>query len=146
MQPTHCTSDMPWALQRLGTQRLPGAYAWRTLLDTGVNIPGGSDAPVESISPMLGIYAAVTRQDLTGHPPDGWAAEQRMTRSEAVRAFTIWAAEAAFAEEDLGTLEVGKWLDLSVFDRDVMLVPVSELPGAQVTATIVGGKVVYRAP
>src|SRR5690606_11142003 len=94
MQPTHATSDMPWAHERLGEARLVGAYAWRSLLDTGARLAFGSDFPVESSDPRLGLYAAMTRQDREGHPPGGWFPAQRMTASEAVRGFT---ADAAWA-------------------------------------------------
>ncbi len=144
MQPTHCTSDMPWAGARLGAEREQGAYAWRALRDTGVRIPGGSDAPVESIDPLLGLYAAVTRQDVHGAPEAGWHPEQRLTRSEALRAFTSWAAYASFTEADLGTLEVGKRADLTLFDRDVLRCPAPDLLSTRVKMTVVGGDVVFR--
>jgi predicted amidohydrolase YtcJ len=145
MQPTHCTSDMPWAETRLGSARLAGAYAWRSLLETGVVIPAGSDAPVESVAPLLGIYAAVTRQDLQGNPSEGWAPEQRLTRSEALRAFTSWAARASFTEGDLGTLEPGKLADFTVLDRDILQVPTNAIPGTRILQTVVGGEIVYEA-
>jgi hypothetical protein len=144
MQPTHCTSDMPWAESRLGAVRLRGAYAWRALRDTGVVIPGGSDAPVESVAPLSGIYAAVTRQDEHGQPPAGWQPEQRLTRSEALRAFTTWAAIASFTERDLGTLEAGKLADLTVLDRDVLRVPAAELLATRVLETVVGGEIIHN--
>jgi predicted amidohydrolase YtcJ len=143
MQPTHCTSDMPWAGERLGPERLRGAYAWRSLRATGVIIPGGSDAPVEAVSPLLGVYAAVTRQDVHGQPPQGWAPEERLTRSEAWRAFTVWAARASFTETDLGTLEVGRLADLTVLDRDPMTAPPPELLQARVLGTYVGGEAIH---
>jgi predicted amidohydrolase YtcJ len=145
MQPTHCTSDMPWAAARLGTERLQGAYAWRSLRETGVVLPAGSDAPVEDVSPLLGIYAAVTRQDLQGQPAAGWAPEQRLTRSEALRAFTSWAAYASFTEADLGSLEVGKLADFTVLDRDLMRIAPPEIPATGVLLTVVGGDVVHEA-
>ena len=145
MQPTHCTSDMPWAGARLGPERLQGAYAWRALRQTGVMLPAGSDAPVEDASPFLGIYAALTRQDLQGQPEGGWAPEQRLSRSEAMRAFTSWAAFASFTEADLGTLEVGKLADFTVLDRDVMRVAPPDIPATQVLLTVVGGVVVHEA-
>lgn len=145
MQPTHCTSDMPWAGTRLGSERLRGAYAWRSLRATGVVIPAGSDAPVESIEPLRGIYAAVTRQDEHGSPAEGWSPEERLTRSEALRAFTAWAAYASFTEGDLGTLEVGKLADFVVLDRDIARVPAPENLLARVLATVVGGAQVHAA-
>jgi predicted amidohydrolase YtcJ len=145
IQPTHCTSDMPWAPRRLGPQRLGGAYAWRALRNTGVILPAGSDAPVESINPLWGIYAAVTRQTMEGQPPEGWSPEQRLSRSEALRGFTIWAAMASFSEADLGTLEVGKWLDLSVFTEDLLQCFDAALLGARTSMTVVGATIEYEA-
>jgi predicted amidohydrolase YtcJ len=143
MQPTHCTSDMPWAGARLGSVRLRGAYAWRALRDTGVVIAAGSDAPVEAVAPRLGLYAAVTRQDAAGQPPEAWAPEQRLTRSEALRAFTAWAARASFTEDDLGTLEPGKLADLTVFDADPLRVPAPQLLRLRVLGTYVGGEAIH---
>ncbi len=144
MQPTHCTSDFPWALDRLGAERARGAYAWRSLLDTGVIIPCGSDFPVERIDPRLGLYAAVTRRHADGSPADGYFPEQRMTREEALKGFTIWAAYAAFAEDERGSLEPGKLADLVVLDRDIMRVPPQEILEAVVILTMVDGRIAYR--
>ena len=107
MQPTHATSDMPWAESRIGAQRLEGAYAWQRFLRAHVRIALGSDFPVESPDPRLGLYAAVTRQDLTGFPPGGWMASQRLTPAEALRGFTSDAAWAGFMEREVGRLEPG---------------------------------------
>jgi len=144
MQPTHCTSDMPWAGARLGPEREKGAYAWRSLRATGAMIVAGSDAPVESLDPLLGLYAAVTREDTSGDPAGGWHAEQRLSRSEALRAFTAWAAYASFTESEGGTLETGKRADLSVFDRDLLRVEPRELLQARAMLTVVGGEIVYE--
>jgi predicted amidohydrolase YtcJ len=141
MQPTHCTSDMPWAAGRLGPERLPGAYAWRSLLATGTIIAGGSDFPVELPNPFHGIHAAVTRRPRTG-PDPGWQPEQRMTRAEAVRAFTAWNAHAAHQETALGTLVPGKWADLVVCSADVLTCPDTEIPGIEPVLTLVGGEIV----
>jgi predicted amidohydrolase YtcJ len=141
MQPTHCTSDMPWAPGRLGPERLPGAYAWRSLLATGAIIAGGSDFPVELPNPFHGIHAAVTRRPRTG-PDPGWQPEQRMTRAEAVRAFTAWNAHAAHQETALGTLVPGKWADLVVCSADVLTCPEAEIPGIEPVLTLVGGEIV----
>jgi predicted amidohydrolase YtcJ len=141
MQPTHCTSDMPWAPLRLGAERLPGAYAWRSLLATGTVIAAGSDFPVELPNPFHGIHAAVTRRPRAG-PDPGWQPEQRMTRAEAVRAFTAWNAHAAHRERDLGTLEPGKWADLVVCSGDVFTCPEAEIPGIEPVLTLVGGEIV----
>jgi predicted amidohydrolase YtcJ len=143
MQPTHCTSDMYWAESRLGSKRIQGAYAWRKLIDAGAIIACGSDFPVEAVNPLLGIYAAVTRQDRNGWPEDGWYPQERMTREEAVRGFTANAAYAEFIEHARGTIEKGKMADFTVFDRDVFEIPADELLVTQVTYTIVGGEVVY---
>ena len=141
MQPTHCTSDMPWAPARLGAERLPGAYAWRALLATGSIIAGGSDFPVELPNPFHGVHAAVTRRP-RGGPDPGWQPEQRMTRGEAVRAFTAWNAYAAHQEAALGTLEPGKWADLVACSTDVFVCPEAEIPGIQPLLTLVGGEIV----
>ena len=144
MQPTHCTSDMPWAGDRLGKKRLEGAYAWRTLIDEGNIVPAGSDFPVESPNPLLGFYAAITRQTTTGYPPEGWAPDQRMTRDEALKAFTIWGAYAAFQEDLKGSLEVGKLADLVVLSDDIMVVDPSHIPSVTVEATMIGGEFVLN--
>ena len=146
MQPTHCTSDMGWAPARLGPERLGGAYAWHSLLATGCIIPGGSDFPVESPNPLLGFYAAITRQDASGSPPGGWHPSERMTRTEALKSFTIWGAYAAFQENEKGTLEPGKWADIVVLTDDIMTIDPPKILTAGVVMTIIGGEVVYRAP
>ncbi len=144
MQPTHCTSDMPWATARLGEERARFAYAWRSLLDAGSIIPAGSDFPVEQPSPLLGFAAAVTRQDGAGHPEGGWHPEQRMTRKEALKGFTQWAAYAGFNEAVAGTIERGKRADLTILSKDIMTVPDDQLSGARVAMTVVAGRIVYR--
>jgi len=144
MQPTHCTSDMRWAPERLGPERLRGAYAWRSLLATGVVIPGGSDFPVEDPNPFHGIYAAVTRRPLSGEDP-GWQPEQRMTRDEAVRAFTTWNARAAHQEAELGSLEPGKRADVVVLSEDVWACPEARIKDIHPVLTMVGGEVVFQA-
>jgi predicted amidohydrolase YtcJ len=143
MQPMHCVSDMRWAGARLGPERLRGAYAWRSLLDTGVPIAGGSDFPVEDPNPFHGIAAAVARRPL-GEEGQGWQPEQRMTRLEAVRAFTVWNAYAAFQEHELGTLEPGRRADLVVLSADVFSCPEAEIKDIVPLLTIVGGEVAYR--
>jgi hypothetical protein len=145
MQPTHCTSDMPWVADRLGPRRTGGAYAWRSLITAGSIIPAGSDFPVESPNPLWGFYAAITRQDHDGWPAGGWMPEQRMTRAEALKAFTIWAAYAGFQETDLGTIETGKLADLVVLSKDIMTVDPKEILGTAVAMTVVGGEIVYSA-
>jgi predicted amidohydrolase YtcJ len=145
MQPTHCTSDMPWAEARLGPERVRGAYAWRSLLATGVVIPGGSDFPVERPPPLHGFYAAVTRTDHRGDPRGGWYPGEAMTREEALKSFTLWAAWSAFQEDEKGSIEPGKLADLVVLSRDIMHAAPRDLLTTTVEATIVGGKVEYAA-
>ena len=145
MQPTHQTSDMRWAEARVGTQRIRGAYAWRSLLNTGVVIPSGTDFPVEEVNPLLTFHAAVTRQDPTNWPDGGWQPEQKMTREEALQSMTIWAAYAGFQESMLGSLTPGKYADFVVLDRDIMRIPDTEILATRVVSTWVGGKRVYEA-
>jgi len=145
MQPTHCTSDMYFVEERIGSERAQGAYAWRWFLDAGLVIPCGSDFPVESNNPLLGIYAAVTRQDPSGWPGGGWHPEQRMTIEEAIKGFTIWAAYGAFQEDVLGSIEAGKYADFTVLDKDILEIPPKEILDTKTIYTIVGGKIRYRA-
>ncbi len=144
MQPTHATSDMPWAAKRVGEARLAGAYAWRTFLDSGAVLAFGSDFPVESVNPLWGIYSAVTRMDHDGQPAGGWRASESLTTEEAVRAFTAGAAYASFDDADAGTIAVGKRADLTVFDRDVFAVAPRELLDTHCAMTIVRGVVVFE--
>ena len=143
MQPTHCTSDMYWAEDRLGPTRVKGAYAWRSLLDTGCIIPGGSDFPVESPNPLWGFYAAITRQDHSGWPENGWHAEQRMSCEEALKAFTIWAAYASFEEKTKGSIEPGKVADLVVLSDDIMQVEPHRILETTVGLNMIAGEVVF---
>ncbi len=162
MQPTHCTSDMYWAEARLGPRRVRYAYAWRSLLRTGVIIPGGSDFPVENPNPIWGIYAAVTREDKEGRPrnaddgrkyfeamsdtsafDNGWYPDQKMTREEAIRSFTNWGAWAAFEENEKGAMEKGMLADFVVLSGDLATVPNAEILNVKVEKTYVGGKLVF---
>jgi predicted amidohydrolase YtcJ len=143
MQATHQTSDMRWAETRVGPQRIRGAYAWRSLLNTGVIIPNGTDFPVEEVNPLLTFHAAVSRQDPMGAPPGGWYPEQRMTRQEALQSITIWPAYAGFQESVMGSITPGKYADFVIFDRDIMQVPEAEILAARVLSTWIGGKQVY---
>ena len=143
MQPTHATSDMPWAEKRVGPRRLAGAYAWRTLRNAGVHLAFGSDFPVELSDPRLGLFAAVTRTDLDGRPPGGWLPDQRLTVEETLRAFTVEAAYAAFEEEWRGELRPGQAADLTVFDGP--LDTPEHIVKRKVLMTIVAGRVVYDA-
>ena len=143
MQPTHATSDMYWAEARLGPARTQYAYAWRSLLDSGARLALGSDFPVEEVNPMLGIYAAVTRQDSRGWPDGGWHPEQTLTREQAVRGFTLDAAYAGFMENRVGSLEPGKRADFIVLDRDLMNVDLAEIPSVRVLQTWLDGELVW---
>lgn len=168
MQPKHCTSDMYWGQARLGPVRVRTAYAWRSLLNDGNVIPAGSDFPVESPNPLLGFYAAITRQDENGIPrnaadvrrlfqlsaegivdstayENGWFVGEKMTREEALRAFTTWGAFAEFAEAEKGTVEKGKFADLVILSKDIMTIPAAEILSTTVVATIVGGRIEYSA-
>ena len=144
MQPTHCTSDMYWAEDRVGPERIEGAYSWRRLIDDGNIIPCGSDFPVEGADPLAGIYAAVTRQDQSGWPEGGWYPDQRMTIEEAVMGFTTWAAYAAFDELEAGAIVPGNRADFTVLDRDVFQISSAEILRTRVAMTVVRGEVVYE--
>jgi len=143
MQPTHASSDMYWAGERLGPARLAGAYAWQSLLDSGASLAFGSDFPVEQVNPMLGIHAAVTRQDLEGWPEGGWLPEERMSREDAIRAFTLDAAYAGFMEQLTGSLEMGKRADFIVLDQDIMQIPAEDIARLRVVETWVDGERVF---
>ena len=146
MQPTHATSDMPWAQARVGAQRIVGAYAWRQLRDSGARLAFGSDFPVESVDPRLGLYSAVSRADGEGKPAGGWMPQEKLTAYEALRAFTLDAAYAGFAESELGSLAPGKRADFVVLAQDPLAVPDAALKALTVLATYVDGKAVYEAP
>ncbi|MFI4969024.1 MAG: amidohydrolase family protein [Lysobacterales bacterium] len=143
MQPTHATSDMNMAEDRVGHERIRGAYAWRTFLKQGTVLAAGSDFPVESPNPFYGLYSAVTRQDHQGRPPDGWYPQQKLTLTEALRAFALDAAYAEHQEQTLGTLEPGKWADFILIDRDIFAGKPAEIWSTKVLQTWVGGRRVY---
>ena len=144
MQPTHATSDMPWAEARLGAERLRGAYAWKTLADSGARLALGSDFPVESVDPRLGLYAAVTRQDLAGQPLGGWQPKERLSASAAVAGFTADAAFANRREAEIGRLAPGYRADFIVVDRDPRTVDANDLPTLTVRSTWVDGRAVFK--
>jgi predicted amidohydrolase YtcJ len=146
MQPTHATSDMPWYADRVGPERTKwGAYVWQSLLKEKTMIAGGSDAPVEDINPIWGLYSAITRQDHEGKPDGGWMPEQRVSREEALRMFTVDAAYTAFREKDLGTLSVGKFADLIVVPENFLTCDPKHLITMRPTYTVVGGKIRYQS-
>ena len=140
---THATSDMYWAGERLGPERIKSAYAYHQLLEENGWLTNGSDFPVESINPLFGFYAAVARKDQKGWPKDGFQAENKLSREEALKAMTIWAAKGSFVERERGSLEVGKFADFVVLDRDIMEVPEDEIYKAQVKMTFVNGVPVF---
>jgi predicted amidohydrolase YtcJ len=144
MQGVHCTSDGPWVSDRLGEDRArDGAYVWRALIDSGAVVSNGTDAPVEDVDPIAGFYASVTRR-----MPDGelFYPEQRMTRMEALRSYTLNAAHAAFEEGSKGSLALGKLADVTVLSRDILEIPERDIPGVRVVYTIVGGELKYVSP
>jgi predicted amidohydrolase YtcJ len=143
MQPTHATSDMPWAVTRLGPERVKGAYAWQTLIKLGVKFTSGSDFPVENPNPIWGFYSAITRQDHSGMPAGGWFPEQRLSREEALASWTRWGAFAAFEEKTKGVLEPGMLADFIFLSADIMKIPDSEVWKVRVTKTILDGKIVF---
>ena len=145
MQPTHCTSDMPWAEKRLGPERVKYAYAWRSVEDSGAHLPLSSDFPGETLNPFHGLYAAITRADPQGNPPGGWHPEQKLTLEEALRGYTVEAAYAEFEEKDKGSIEKGKLADLTVISKDITRIPPREILSIRVLKTFVGGKAVYEA-
>ena len=145
MQPQHVVSDMPWTEDRIGPDRVKGAYAFRSFIDDGIVIPCGSDFPIEVPNPMAGIHNAVTRQDENAYPKGGWLPEQKMTIEEAIKGYTIWAAYAAFQEDILGSIEVGKLADFTILDKDILTIESSEILNTKPIYTIVGGKIQYKA-
>jgi len=146
MQPSHAISDLFFAPSRLGSDRLVGAYAWRTLLESKAIVVGGSDAPVERGDPIVEFYAAVVRRSLDGFADDNWHREQRVSREQALRMFTIWPAYAAFMERERGSIEVGKQADFTVMSADIMTIPDNEILKAHAVMTIIGGAVSHAEP
>jgi predicted amidohydrolase YtcJ len=146
MQPSHAIGDLFFAPSRLGLSRLEGAYAWQSLLKTGAQIAAGSDAPVERGEPMIEFYAAVARRDQKGFTGEGWHPEQAVSREQALRMFTLWAARAAFEEKTKGSIEVGKLADLTVLSADIMKIPEPEILKTRCLMTVIGGEIVYQNP
>ena len=143
VQPTHATSDMYWAAERLGTERLKGGYAYKQLLQQNGWIPLGTDFPVEDISPFKTFLASAVRKDAKGFPANGFQMENALSREETIRGMTIWAAKASFLEKEVGSLEVGKKADFILLDKDLMKVPDNEILQTKVLATYLGGKKVH---
>jgi len=144
MQPTHCITDKRFAEKRIGPERCQGAYAWRQLLDAGAAIAFGTDYPVEPISPLEGLYAAVTRKDRAGEPGDGWFPDQKLGMEEAIELYTLGSAYAEFMEDRKGMIKKGYLGDVVIFNSDLTTIPYDQIMSAKVDYTIVGGKVVYK--
>ncbi len=145
MQAIHMSSDRPWAIERLGEKRIKeGAYMWQSLLKSGAKIVNGTDAPVEPVNPIPSFYASVTRMTLKGEPEGGYEPEEKMTREQALRSYTLDAAYGAFEENFKGSIEKGKLADFTILSKDIMTVPDQEILSTEVVTTIVGGKVVYE--
>ena len=145
MQPSHAIGDLHFATSRLGVKRLDGAYAWQTLIKSGVVIAGGSDAPVERGEPMIEFYAAVARKDQKGFSGEGWHPEEKATREQALKMFTTWAAFAAFEEKQRGSIEPDKWADLTILPADIMQIPEAEILKTKCVMTVIGGEIVFDA-
>ncbi|WP_375203441.1 amidohydrolase [Hyphococcus sp.] len=145
MQPSHAIGDLFFAVDRLGTDRLDGAYPWRSLIDAGSIIAGGSDAPVERGDPRIEFYAAVARRGVNGYSDENWRPDQAVTREEALKMFTIWPAYASFQEETLGTIEPGKRADFTVFSEDIMTIPEEDILTVEPVMTVVDGEIIFRA-
>jgi len=144
VQPTHATSDMLWAVKRLGAKRMKTAYAYKQLLEQNGWLPLGTDFPVENISPIYTFYAAVVRKNLSGQPVGGFQMENALTRKEALRGITIWPAKAQFEEKEKGSIEPGKYADFVVLDKDIMKINGDSLPKVKVLKTYINGEKVYE--
>jgi predicted amidohydrolase YtcJ len=144
MQPSHAIGDLFFAPNRLGMERLKGAYAWQSFIKSGVVVPGGSDAPVERGEPMIEFYAAVARKDPKGFSAEGWHPEEAVTRAQALKMFTMWPAYAAFEEKLRGSIETGKLADLTILSADIMTIPELEILKTQCVMTVINGEVVYE--
>ena len=145
VQPTHATSDMYWAEDRVGAERIKGAYAYKELLNKAGSIALGTDFPIENVNPMYTFYAAVARKDLKNYPENGFQMKDALTREEALKGMTIWAAFANFEENEKGSIEVGKFADFTILDKDIMKVDEKELPNTKVVATFINGEMVFEA-
>jgi predicted amidohydrolase YtcJ len=145
VQPTHATSDMYWAEQRVGAERIKGAYAWQKFAELGIPLALGSDFPVEKPEPLLGFYAAVSRQDDKGWPDGGWYPNEKLSRQQALHGFTIGAAFAAFQEHQLGSITAGKFADFVVLSNDIMTVPVDDILNTKILKTVINGNTVFSS-
>jgi predicted amidohydrolase YtcJ len=143
MQPSHAIGDLFFAPARLGSTRLAGAYAWKSLLDAGATVVAGSDAPVEVGDPRIEFYAAVARRSLDGVADENWHLEQRVSRERALKMLTLWPAYAAFEENERGSIAVGKQADFTVFSTDILQIPEPEILKSTVTMTVIAGELAY---
>ena len=144
VQPTHATSDMNWADDRLGFNRLKRAYSYKNLLDWSGKIALGTDFPVEKVNPLLTFYSAVARKDVEGNPSEGFLKENALTRKEALKGMTIWAAYSNFEDSSKGSIEIGKFADFVILTKDIMKVPEEEITNVDVVATVVNGSIVFQ--
>ncbi|MCK0130142.1 amidohydrolase [Flavobacteriaceae bacterium F08102] len=140
IQPTHATSDMYWAQDRLGSERIKGAYAYKKLLNQYGKVALGTDFPVEKVNPMLTFYAAVARKDLSNYPEGGFQIENRLSREETLKGMTLWAAYANFEEDEKGSIKKGKYADFIILDQNIMEIPIADIPKTKVLATFVQGE------
>ncbi|MFT5248728.1 MAG: putative amidohydrolase YtcJ [bacterium] len=143
IQPTHATSDMYWAEDRVGSERIKGAYSYKTLLEKSGLVALGTDFPVERVNPMYTFYAAVARKDLENYPEEGYRIKEGLTREETLKGMTIWAAYSNFEEDEKGSIEIGKFADFTVLEKDIMTIPEDEIPSVKVSATFINGEMVY---
>jgi predicted amidohydrolase YtcJ len=144
VQTTHCTSDMYWAEERVGADRIKGAYAYKELLKQNGWLINGTDFPIEELNPLLTFYAAVARKDLNGYPEGGFQPENALSRQETLRSMTIWAAKGSFEENIKGSIEVGKYADFIILDKDMMTVDINEVPKIKVLKTYLNGELVFE--
>jgi hypothetical protein len=144
MQPAHLIDDMRWMESRIGPDRCRFAFAWKSLKQAGAILAFGTDWPVVPLNPMVGLYAAVSRRDTSGYPPEGWFPRERLSITEAIEAYTLGSAYAEFMERDLGSLEIGKLADIAVFDRNLLEADPLDLLEARVVLTVMNGKVVFE--
>ncbi|WP_202899730.1 amidohydrolase [Kordiimonas gwangyangensis] len=143
MQPSHAIGDLHFAPARLGEERLVGAYAWQSFINSGVIVAGGSDAPVERGDPLIEYYAAIYRHDLAGFQGENWHAEEAVSRADALKMFTLWPAMASFQEDEIGSITVGKKADLTAFSVNLMTAEPSAIPKGEAVMTMVDGEVIY---
>ena len=144
MQPSHCTSDMPWLEDRLGSHRIHRISKWRTFIDKGLKIAGGSDCPIETGNPLFEFYAACTRQDHQGYPDGGWQPQEKVNSIEALKMLTTWGAHAEFNEHKRGKIKIGFDADFTVLSNDITTCSPQDILNTEIIMTIVNGRIVYK--